>query len=53
MVNKFTTYNGTFVCQNCGTSVYSLRLWSDTLDLTWFCENKHTSRVSLYKKGRS
>jgi len=51
MVNKFTAYRGKFVCQNCGIQVNSLRLWNDTLDLTWFCENKHTSRVSLAAKS--
>ena len=46
-MNRFTVYDGKFLCQKCGIEVSKLRLWSDTLDLTWFCESKHISRLSF------
>lgn len=50
-MNKFSVFPGEFKCQKCDLSVDKLRLWKDTLDLTWFCEKKHTSKVSLNIKG--
>jgi hypothetical protein len=48
----FSTYPGTFICQRCKEEVHQLRLWFDTLDLTWQCSNKHVSKVSLKKKSK-
>jgi hypothetical protein len=49
----FSTYPGIFICQRCKEEVNQLRLWYDTLDLTWQCSNKHFSRVSLAKKKKT
>jgi hypothetical protein len=48
----FSTYPGKFLCQRCKEEVPTLRLWIDTLDLTWQCSRKHVSRVSLAKKTK-
>lgn len=51
MSNKvFSTYPGKFICQKCQEEVKSMRLWLDTLDVTWQCSRKHISKVTLYKK---
>ena len=48
----FYTHPGKFLCQRCKEEVPTLRLWRDTLDLTWQCSKKHVSRVSLAKKTK-
>lgn len=50
-MKNFSVFEGEFPCQKCDKKADKLRLWKDTLDLTWFCENKHTSKVSLGVKG--
>lgn len=47
--NKFTVYPGKFPCRTCEEEVTSLRLWKETLELTWMCSNKHLSRSKLVK----
>ena len=44
---KFKVFPGTFMCQKCKIDVKSLRLWIESGDATWMCENKHLSRVGL------
>jgi hypothetical protein len=44
---KFKIFSGEFYCQICKEEVKSLRLWSDSADLTWMCTKKHISRVPL------
>lgn len=48
----FTYIQGKFVCQRCGEEVSSLRLWFNTLDLTWQCTRKHVSKVNISKKKK-
>lgn len=48
----FTIFNGVFVCQRCQEEVNNLRLWHNTLDLTWQCSKKHVSKVNIDKKRR-
>ena len=50
--NKFSIYPGKFPCHTCKEEVKSLRLWSETLELTWMCTNKHLTRVSLKTKRK-
>ena len=45
--DKFRTFKGKFNCKECNEEVFSLRLWTETADLTWLCTNKHISRVPL------
>ena len=46
---KFKIFEGTFPCHTCKEDVTSLRLWMETLDLTWMCSKKHVSKVCLVK----
>lgn len=48
---KFNTYPGIFICQKCHGEVDRVRLWRDTLDLTWMCSCKYVSKVNLNVKG--
>jgi hypothetical protein len=52
-LKAFTSFSGTFICQRCKEEVYQLRLWKDTLDLTWQCSRKHISRVNLGGKKKT
>lgn len=47
---KYSIYQGQFTCQECGIQVNSLRSYSETKELTWMCQNKHVSVVSLKTK---
>lgn len=48
---KYSVYNGKFVCQKCGSEVNKIRLWKDTLDLTWMCECRFVSKINLSVRG--
>lgn len=47
---KYNIYHGDFRCQICGALVNSLRSYPDTKELTWMCQDKHLSKVSLNTK---
>lgn len=47
---KYSIFHGEFKCQECGLQVTSLRLYSDTKELTWMCPEKHVSIVNLKTK---
>lgn len=47
---KYNVYGGIFKCQQCGKEVLSLRSYPETKELTWMCDDKHISRVSLNVK---
>jgi hypothetical protein len=47
--NRFSIYQGKFPCYTCKEEVTSMRLWKETLELTWMCSKKHLSKVSLVK----
>lgn len=46
---KFSVYEGRFSCHTCKEEVSSLRLWRETLELTWMCSKKHLSKAGLKK----
>ena len=46
---KFSVYSGKFTCHTCKEEVTSLRLWKETLELTWMCSKKHLSKAGLKK----
>jgi hypothetical protein len=52
MSKDFEIFRGKFICQRCEEEVGTLRLWFNTLDLTWQCSNKHVSKVNIAKKRR-
>jgi hypothetical protein len=47
MHKDFKTFEGKFLCKKCSIEVNVLRLWSESGDATWMCDNKHLSRVGL------
>jgi hypothetical protein len=49
-MSKYTVYNGEFVCHTCKKIVKSLRSYPMNKELTWMCEEKHLSKVSLETK---
>jgi hypothetical protein len=49
---NFTVYQGKFICHICKVEVRSLRLYSETKEMTWMCKDKHISRVSLGKRKK-
>jgi hypothetical protein len=52
MSKPFSSYNGVFLCKRCGEEVSSLRLWHDTLDLTWQCSKKHITKVNADPRNK-
>jgi len=47
--NRFSVYPGKFPCHTCKEEVTSLRLWRESLELTWMCSKKHLTKVSIKK----
>jgi hypothetical protein len=45
--DKFKVFSGEFICKVCKEKVNSLRLWTETANVTWMCSKKHISRVPL------
>ena len=50
-MRKFSTYNGLFTCQKCKKEVLEARLYQETLDFTWMCEDRHLSKVNFQSRG--
>jgi len=46
-MSRYTIYTGKFPCHTCKEIVTSLRLYSDTKELTWMCSQKHMTNVTL------
>jgi len=46
---KFAVFQGKFPCHTCKEEVTSLRMWKESLELTWMCSKKHLSRASIKK----
>ena len=46
---KFKNFEGKFPCHTCKEEVTSVRLWKETMDLTWMCSKKHLSKVQMIK----
>lgn len=49
---KYNVYQGQFPCHTCKVIVTSLRLYSETKELTWMCQDKHLSKASLNTKKK-
>ncbi len=47
---RYSVYPGEFACHTCKKSVKTLRLYGKEQYLTWMCEDKHVTEVSLVKK---
>ena len=52
MSEKFIVFTGSFLCQKCNENVKTCRLWHETKDVTWMCEKKHISKVSMISKTK-
>jgi len=51
-MNRYTVYQGSFVCHTCKSVVPSLRLYAAAKEMTWMCKEKHLSKVSLNTKKK-
>ena len=49
-MGRYTVYNGKFNCHTCKVVVTSMRHYPTTKELTWMCNDKHISIVSLETK---
>jgi hypothetical protein len=49
MSKEFKVFPGSFSCKKCEVEVNSIRLWIETLDVTWMCPEKHVSKVQLVR----
>jgi hypothetical protein len=49
-MSKYTIYPGVFICHTCKKTVKTLRLYGQAKEMTWMCEDKHLSSVSLETK---
>jgi len=49
-MSKYTIYPGEFPCHTCKKMVKTVRLYGQEKEITWMCEDRHLSSVSLYKK---
>jgi hypothetical protein len=56
MSNKFTIYEGRWICKTCKEDVRTMRFYKDTGKGSWMCKNKHLTEVQVcqvgYKKKR-
>lgn len=51
-MSSYSVYHGEFKCQECRAEVRTLRHYIDKKELTWMCDKKHLSVVSLYTKKK-
>ncbi len=47
--SKFAVFEGKFPCHTWKEEVTSLRMWRDSLELTWMCSKKHLSKAGIKK----
>lgn len=50
---RYEIITGKFPCHTCDDVPTSLRMYSETKELTWMCKNKHLTTVSLRIERRS
>jgi hypothetical protein len=46
-MSRYEIYTGKFPCHTCREVVTSLRMYSETKQVTWMCSQKHMSSVVL------
>lgn len=51
-MGRYTVYKGEFGCHTCKATVFSLRLYPETQEVTWMCKDKHLSKVSFATKKK-
>jgi hypothetical protein len=50
MSDRYTIYQGTFLCHTCKAKTTTLRFYASSKRLTWVCNEKHLSEVDLNTK---
>lgn len=53
MASKYTVYSGDFPCHTCKVVSKSLRLYSETKEATWMCNDGHLTSVSFSAKKKT
>ena len=52
MADRYTIYQGSFVCHECKETVQTMRHYPNSKMLTWVCSRKHLSSVSIQTRKR-
>lgn len=52
MANRYTVYQGSFVCHDCREVVPNMRFYPTSKQITWLCANNHITKVSLQTRKR-
>lgn len=47
MSNRYTVYQGSFICHSCKAIVPNMRYYPASKQMTWLCSNNHMTKVSL------
>jgi len=50
MANRYTVYQGNFVCHECRSIVPNMRFYPWSKEMTWLCSSNHMTKVSLQTK---
>jgi len=50
MADRYTVYQGSFVCHTCKIETRSMRYYFIPKEMTWLCPNRHLTKVSLQTK---
>lgn len=50
MADRYTVYQGKFICHECKETVHSMRSYAANKELTWLCSKRHLTKVSLQTK---
>lgn len=51
-MSRYNVYPGDFACHICKKNVKTARLYAKEKYLTWMCEDKHVTEVSLETKRK-
>jgi len=52
MADRYTVYQGSFVCHTCKEEVLTIRHYPSSKKITWLCSNRHITSVSLQTRKR-
>jgi len=52
MSNRYTVYQGDFVCHTCKEGVPNMRHYPASKNITWLCSKGHLSKVSLQTRKK-
>lgn len=46
-MGRYSIISGSFICHTCNKTTKTARYYESTKNITWMCEEKHLSEVSL------